>query len=156
VQPTIREAPTGVWHSLTTQYCLLAFGVAFAVSAAISGGNLIGHGSDGAQIDVTRPLSPASSVPNAGESPLTTYYVVGTQERANELATEIQIAADATHPVRVMVVDSPEKQAQLGVMVAELMAIQIQNGTLAAAVIDLRWAANGYPEQQAANKQESP
>jgi hypothetical protein len=79
-----------------------------------------------------------------------TFYIVGSDSRADELAQlvrEDHLALTQTRsseigsPVfeaRILVIDSPEKEAQLGEMVRELMAIERDTGFTIATVIDLR------------------
>jgi hypothetical protein len=147
MQSTISTPSAGTWHNLKVQYLALACGLAFAAAAAVGVGAF--GGGAASRIDTTHDVTIGSTVrPAAITPPPLTFFVLDSQERANQLArlaNEDALAISQQHgatesllAAQYLVVDSPEQQALLTVMVNELMAIEQETGRPSPAVIDLR------------------
>jgi hypothetical protein len=130
----------GTWHNLKAQYLALAGGLALAVAVAIGAGTLDGGAATrtGAKSDIGGVARPAGIV-----VPAPTFFVLDSHERANQFAQWVHedalvISPDHLSAAQFLVVDSPEQQKLLTVMVSELMAIEQETGRPSPAVIDLR------------------
>ena len=150
MQSAFSMAPARIWHSARAQYVLLACGLALAASAVFAGNTLDGRYA--AQFERSRLGVSASVVHSPSNSASVTFYIVGSDRGANELAKlvwEDHLAVIQTRgseicslvEARFLVIDSSEKAALLGEMVRELMAIERDTGFTIATVIDLRPAA---------------
>ena len=129
----IGNAQSATWKRIKTQHIAAAASVGLAVAAAVGGLTL----RDSTSSTSPSPVSPAS-ITRPAPQPETFLYVVGSQAEAIELQDSFATAAlESGVDIQryIFVADSPEAEAALQVMQAELM----QAGPGAATVADLRF-----------------